>query len=162
MSRPTTLERFWSKVDKTGDCWMWISRVDRYGYGKFTLLGRDLIAHRWGYTELVGAIPAGLTLDHLCHTRVADECNVLPGLCLHRRCVNPAHLEPVTLLENKRRGSRIYRGDGSGGGRPLPLCRRGLHEWTPDNTLIDFDGRRRCRTCRREGRLRDPLRTKSA
>lgn len=158
MARPTPLDRFWAKVDKTGDCWLWTNRIDRYGYGKFTLLGRDLIAHRWGYMELVGPIPEGLTLDHLCHTRVAEECAALPGICLHRRCVNPDHLEPVTQLENKRRGSRVYQGSR----RPLSRCRRGLHDWTPENTLIDADGQRRCRDCRRESARQFALRQKAA
>ena len=106
MARPTALERWMSKVDKSGDCWLWTSRIDRYGYGKFTVAGRDAIAHRWGYEALVGPIPEGLTLDHACHSKVVEECAALPGVCLHRRCVNPEHLEPLTQLENRRRGRR--------------------------------------------------------
>ncbi len=140
-----TLERFMAKVDKTDDCWLWTGPLDRYGYGKFSLNGRTLIAHRWGYAELAGPIPEGLTLDHVCHSRVADECASLPDVCEHRRCVNPEHLEPVTNVENIKRGSK---GPG-GGGRPWPTCKRG-HQWTSENTIVESDGGRRCRTCRRE------------
>jgi len=60
------------------------------------------LAHRIAYQLVVGPIPDGLVLDHLCHTRdpdCADNAN-----CPHRRCVNPAHLEPVTRRENIARG----------------------------------------------------------
>lgn len=77
---------FWSHVEKTDTCWLWTGRKEKAGYGKYC----GTVAHRWAYRELVGPIPAGLTLDHLCYVR---------------HCVNPAHLEPVTLLENVRRAN---------------------------------------------------------
>jgi len=87
-------ERFWSKVDKTGDCWIWNGGVGAGGYGAFGSYDEaddpiTVRAHRYAYEALVGPIPAGLVLDHLCRVR---------------RCVNPAHLEPVTNAENIRRG----------------------------------------------------------
>lgn len=51
--------------------------------------GRTGSAHRAAYELLVGVIPEGLVIDHLCR---------------HRSCVNPAHMEPVTQGENIRRG----------------------------------------------------------
>jgi hypothetical protein len=80
------------------ECWEWTGCIDYQGYGSTWDGHRGQRAHRAVYEFLVGPIPAGMTLDHLCHTR-ATEC---PGgaLCLHRRCVRPNHLEPVPMAEN--------------------------------------------------------------
>lgn len=86
-------ERFWRRVDASAGffgCWLWLGSKDPRGYGVcYRAPGRSTTVHRDAYEHLVGPIPEGLTLDHLCRTRA---------------CVNPAHLEPVTLLENVRRG----------------------------------------------------------
>ena len=88
-------QRFWTKVDRSSPsgCWMWLGQTNQWGYGHFrrTLAPgqhRTVKAHRFAYTLLVGPIPAGLTLDHLCGRRA---------------CVRPDHLEPVTNAENLRR-----------------------------------------------------------
>lgn len=82
--------RFWLKVDKSvGACWLWTGLKDKLGYGRACARGGNIAAHRFAYQELIGPIPAGLVLDHLC--RVTS-------------CVNPAHLEPVTSGENSIRG----------------------------------------------------------
>lgn len=122
--------RFWPKVDKQeDDCWLWTARtVD--GYGTFWMgyaIGHKK-AHRLAYELLVGEIPVGLELDHLCRVR---------------NCVNPAHLEPVTHRENARRGNgcsaRFY---------DVTHCVHG-HEFTTENTYIRGDGGRFCRQCGR-------------
>lgn len=82
-------ERFWSKVDKTDTCWLWTAAKNNHYYGVFTINGKNYLSHRVSYEMLVGQIPEGLHLDHLC--RVTN-------------CVNPAHLEPVTHKENIQRG----------------------------------------------------------
>ena len=94
VARPDVLARFWAKVHKTETCWLWIASVNLKGYGMFHLprpVGRRIHAHRFAYEAVVGPIPDGLVLDHLCRTSL---------------CVNPAHLEPVTNRENVTRGLR--------------------------------------------------------
>jgi uncharacterized Zn-finger protein len=86
-------ERFWAKVDRRGpdDCWPWLAGRDYLGYGAFSRVrAKTERAHRVGYELLVGPIPEGLQLDHLCR---------------NTSCVNPAHLEPVTNRENVIRGN---------------------------------------------------------
>lgn len=88
-------------------------------------------AHRVGYELYVGKIPDGLMLDHLCRNRC---------------CVNPKHLEPVTNLENVRRGIAAQRN------REIRLamthCKRG-HPLSGDNLYINpGSGQRVCRSCR--------------
>lgn len=127
-----TMARFWSKVDKSGECWIWTAYVSRDGYGRFRGAGRasTLQAHRVAYEYLVGPIPGGLTIDHLC--RVKD-------------CVNPGHMEVVTRAENARRGALDSRPN-----RPRKThCIHG-HEFTPENAYRRPDGHRNCRACLRE------------
>lgn len=75
-------------VDPMTGCWNWQGHVDSDGYGVTRFAGRTTSTHRAKYEELIGPIPVGLELDHLCS---------------NPRCANPAHLEPVTHQENVRR-----------------------------------------------------------
>ena len=127
-------ERFWRKVKKSDNvlfgaaCWEWTASRFALGYGKFKFEGKNRLAHRFSYEHLVGPIPEGLTLDHLCR---------------NRGCVNPKHLEPVTMKENLHRGQSIQAINAR-----KAYCKRG-HEFTPENTYYTIGGRN-CRTCRRE------------
>lgn len=132
----TALARFEAKVDRgdgSGGCWEWIGAKGADGYGKFAIEG-FISAHRAAYTLLVGPIPDGLEIDHLCRNRA---------------CVNPDHLEPVSRSENIRRGVA---------GRTH--CRRG-HAFTPENTRLGPDGRR-CRACQRAAETRRTARRRAA
>lgn len=101
------LDRFAAKVDVTDDCWLWTAAKYPNGYGVFSVAaGQNRLAHRVAYELLVGPIPDGMQLDHLCRTR---------------HCVNPAHLEPVTGIENRRRGA----GFGGALHEPVTHCPQG-------------------------------------
>lgn len=127
-------DRFWPKVDRNGQipayrpdlgpCWQWVAMLDKAGYGRVRSgggrNGESIYAHRVSYQLLIGQIPDGLVLDHLCR---------------NRGCVNPTHLEPVTQGENTRRA--VWPNH----------CRRG-HEYTPENTGVS-GGSRYCRICSR-------------
>lgn len=71
-------------------CWVYCGPKDLGGYGRISGFNQCYMAHRFVYEGLIGLIPAGLQLDHLCR---------------NRSCANPAHLEPVTPVENMRRSS---------------------------------------------------------
>lgn len=122
-SRPEE-DRFWEKVDKTETCWIWMA-AQTSGYGYFAS-EVERYAHRWSYVHLVGPIPHGLHVDHLCRNKL---------------CVNPDHLEPVTLAENLRRAAAFNALDAT--------CKRG-HPWNEQNTRRSASGSRSCRACARQ------------
>lgn len=87
--RPTIIQQFESKIERSNECWNWTAHIAVTGYGMFQASGsQPVYAHRFSYELYVGPIPDGLTIDHL---------------CFNRKCVNPQHLEPVSLAENVRR-----------------------------------------------------------
>lgn len=117
-------------IDESG-CWVWGGCCTR-GYGVITVGStkdnsrRTRRVHRLVYELLVGPIPAGLELDHLCRVR---------------GCANPAHLEAVTHREN------VLRGEGLPARNAVKThCPQG-HRYTADNTYLTCRGGRMCRTC---------------
>ena len=94
------MERLMAKIeiDENG-CWMWTGSTSgsKPGYGQIYVHGqpRPIATHRVAYEELVGPIPEGLELDHLCY---------LPSGYSNRLCCNPEHLELVTRSRNAFRG----------------------------------------------------------
>lgn len=132
-----TVDRFAAKVALNGDgCLIWTAAQNGAGYGKFFLRkerGRSvlILAHRWSYEHHCGPIPDGLTLDHLCRVPL---------------CVNPEHLEAVTLGENNRRRPPELRSNG--GTRKQSHCHRG-HPLIDSNLYVQpKTGKRFCKTCR--------------
>lgn len=124
-THPSTAElaRFFSRVSVSVDgCWLWTGCVNGKGYAAFRSNG----AHRFAYEWFVAAIPTGFEVDHLCRVR---------------RCVNPAHLEAVTGMENRLRGTGYpYR---------FGTCRRGHDLARVGLSRNSRDGEVLCRECRR-------------
>lgn len=117
--------RFFVKVseDPVTGCWVWNAFRDPKGYGRFQYGSKDArLAYNVSYGLMVGDVPPGLELDHL---------------CLNKACVNPYHLDPVPGAVNMRR-----RGDA------LTHCPSG-HPYDPANTYRTPQGNKVCRTCRK-------------
>lgn len=128
-SARTPADRFWPKVAKSPGCWNWTAGLDSKGYGQFRVSTQQkIVAHRFAYELLVGPIPAGLQLDHLCR---------------NRQCVNPDHLEPVDSRTNTLRGE----GPTAQHARKTHCCHG--HELTDDNVRRTKRGARVCLTCER-------------
>lgn len=124
-------DRLWNRVDRSAgddECWPWTGSTNGFGYGRLSLGGRYVYAHRVAYECEVGEIPEGLVLDHLCRNRL---------------CCNPAHLEAVTHRVN------ILRGTSPAAARAAAdFCHRG-HPFDETNTYVRPSGQRTCITCQR-------------
>ncbi len=133
-----------SVVDESSGCWLWNQSLYRNGYARLSFKGKEYLAHRKSYEAHVGPIPEGKDLDHTCH-----DSNTCKGgdICLHRRCVNPWHLEPVTRKVNLNRSTLI----GKGGGKrekEKTHCPQG-HPYNTENTKVTRKAHRLCRECAR-------------
>ena len=126
-------ERFFSRIDKIpSGCWVWTGSIMQCGYGRMKVDNKTVLAHRLAYELMVGPIPEGLEIDHLCRNRA---------------CVNPEHLEPVTGQVNTLRGETIAASNAA-----KTHCPKG-HPYNESNTFLRSSGRG-CRECGREaGRL---------
>jgi len=112
-------------------CWGHTLKPNRKGYVYMDLRGsrKHWLAHRVMYEWIVGPIPKGLVIDHLCR---------------NRGCLNPSHMQPVTIGEN------VLRGHGASAENSRKTnCLRG-HPYDAQNTYVDRAGKRHCRTCNRE------------
>lgn len=140
--RMISKEHMHARIEVTPTCWLWTGTINANGYAFVWDAdhGNYRQGHRVMYQLLVGPIPEGLQLDHTCHAP-GTGCTGGPAR-LHRRCVNPAHLEPVTGAENMRRMAAVN-----------THCKWG-HEWTPENTHRRPTVGRTCLTCAREQRAR--------
>ena len=137
----TTIKRFWEKVGPHDDpnmCWLWMaaSVESNHGglrYGEFRVDDRMVAAHRLSYERHYHVIiPKGMTIDH-----------VRARGCTSTLCVNPYHLEMVTMRVN------VLRGDGpSAIHAKVTHCPYG-HPYSEENTYVSSKGHRQCNICRR-------------
>lgn len=109
-------------------CFEWGGSRTTEGYGRIQISRHERRAHRVAYELLVGPIPAGLQLDHLCRNRA---------------CVNPDHLEPVSSRVNTLRGVGV-----SAVNARKVACPRGHTSFKTVSTT----GERYCPTCLNERR----------
>lgn len=150
---PADIARFEAKVTVAGECWVWTASLTTDGYGGFEFCGK-VRAHRFAYFVARGPVPDGLVLDHQCHNR--DESCLGGESCLHRRCVNPAHLEFTTARENTLRGNSIQAANAA-----KTHCISG-HPFDAANTRVTAEGHRSCRACQRATVARYAARKRAA
>lgn len=100
LARTSTSERFWAKVNigARGECWEWTAGL-RGRYGLFNVPPTTIGAHRFAYIERFGPVPDGMVVDHKCH---------------NTRCVNPDHLQAVSVAENAENYAGHLRNNQSG------------------------------------------------
>lgn len=131
------IDRLWRFIspEPNSGCWLWTGCLVTGGYGGLTVDKQIRLAHRLIYENFKGAIPKGLQIDHLCRVRC---------------CVNPYHLEAVTLQENLRRGL----GNAAAILASAELqkakthCPKG-HPYSGDNLVVQRGKDRACRECNR-------------
>jgi hypothetical protein len=118
------------------ECWSWTGAVDASGYGQIRRDGKVVGAHRVAMELFGEAVPNGYVVDHLCR---------------NPSCVNPAHLECVTMAENTRRGLRhdVQRAVAAG----THFCQRG-HPMPQVTRLLNSCGGRYCIPCQRDAAAR--------
>ncbi len=132
LARRSVPERFWSKVEFTSSCWIWMASTDRCGYGRFMYGAKTRKAHRWAYEFCIGPIPDEMECDHLCRTPA---------------CVLPDHIELVTHRIN------VLRGQSPAAKRARADCCLNGHLRTIENTRTRLDnGMRYCGVCQRKYR----------
>ena len=119
-------ERFWMKIQKGPGCWIWTAGTTTGGYGKFTDTdtGKTHVSHRLAYERLVGQVPEGMVLDHICHVK---------------RCCNPDHLRPVTTKQNGENRDGAPRHSRTGV-RGVSLTKRGQYKVSAGHNGASYFG----------------------
>lgn len=128
--KTTMAERFWAKVERGDNCWLWTAAADRRGYGRFqrgTGMG-TCFAHRLAWELTNGPIPQGMEIDHRCFTPA---------------CVRPDHLALIEPGPHRRQA----------GERRRELAPDHC-KWGHPFTMV-VAGRRRCRPCTKERWTKD-------
>jgi len=120
-------ERFAERIMPAESCEIWVGNMNANGYGRISVGGKHVLAHRYAWERANGPVPDGMELDHLCRNHA---------------CVRLSHLEPVVHRVNVLRGEAhcavVVR---------TGVCKRG-HSYDEQNTHVGPDGKRYCRACR--------------
>lgn len=124
-------QRLLSSVERTSSgCWRWKKCISTNGYGRISINGKPVFAHRASYETFVGQIDKNKELHHKCSNKL---------------CINPAHLTQITRSQHRIITDVNY------SNRNKTHCKRG-HEFTNENTLmINGNGysMRACIECRK-------------
>lgn len=136
---PERIARYLARTVATedGGCLIWQGWINKRGYPEVVVNYRKTILHRLVYEAVVGPIPAGVDLHHRCG---------------RRSCISADHVEPVTHDDHARLHSSHLAAFNEER-RAATVCSRG-HDLSGENVYIAPDGRRRCRSCRRDARRR--------
>lgn len=126
------MDRLEDRITKNGECWIWTASKSGEGYGIHYVNNKGYSAHRAVYESLVGEIPEGHQLHHICQNKL---------------CVNPDHLMPMTHQQHRA----AHREEAT-------HCPHG-HEYTDTNTFYSSEGYRKCRLCHNQ-KTRDYMRRK--
>lgn len=122
--------RFWSHVRRDGDCLVTDLHRSKWGYTAIEIRGKKVKSHRWSWAFFFGPLTSDQHLDHICRNPT---------------CVNPAHLR---ILDDR---TNILIGNGTGAVNARKThCVHG-HPFSKENTLVNRNGFRTCRTCSRDG-----------
>lgn len=101
-AKVSIVEKLFTKTNNRDGCWVFNGSINKDGYGRFQFNKREVLAHRASYELMNGLIPPKMVIDHKCHND--SDCRNTKKDCLHRRCINPKHLNMVTMSDNNRTG----------------------------------------------------------
>jgi hypothetical protein len=122
-------------------CWTLPRTPKTNGYIRVTVNGEARAAHRIIWETVNGPIPAGMDLDHVCHSDAVAEGRCSGGRCLHRRCVRPDHLRVVSRSENILASAHSV--------DVKEACPKGHSYRDPRNVMVRASGHRECAECNR-------------
>lgn len=137
---PAKLSRFISRIsfpETEEGCWGWTGYHTLGGYAQYGMAKKgekSAYAHRICYELAVAEVPSNWHLHHECH---------------NRGCVNPTHLTPITAADHVRTHTKEWAAQGKYVRELQTHCKAG-HEFTPENTILRYDGKRACRICTKE------------